>query len=81
SKAERRLHAGDRPLWYRGWALDGERSVCSEVDEVLKKTGTRRMVMGHATDVEGIVSRCDGKILIIDTGTSPPINSYFVSNN
>ncbi|KDQ57374.1 hypothetical protein JAAARDRAFT_689173 [Jaapia argillacea MUCL 33604] len=67
SEAERRLYGNDRPLWYRGWALDGERSVCAEVDEVLEKTGTRQMVMGHTPDFEGIVSRCDGKILIIDT--------------
>ncbi|KDQ57372.1 hypothetical protein JAAARDRAFT_36004 [Jaapia argillacea MUCL 33604] len=70
SEAERRLYGNDGPLWYRGWALDGERSVCAEVDEVLEKTGTRRMVMGHTPDFEGIVSRCDGKILIIDTGIS-----------
>jgi hypothetical protein len=35
---------------------------------VLKRTGTRRMIMGHTPDFEKIVSRCGGKIVIIDTG-------------
>ncbi|TFK92640.1 Metallo-dependent phosphatase [Polyporus arcularius HHB13444] len=68
--AEQRLYGGDGPLWYRGWALDPEEKVCKEVDDVLKKTGTRRMVMGHTPDFQKIVSRCDGKIIIIDTGIS-----------
>jgi hypothetical protein len=40
------------PLWYRGWALDAEEKVCREVDSVLEKTGTRRMIMGHTPDFE-----------------------------
>ncbi|RPD60099.1 Metallo-dependent phosphatase [Lentinus tigrinus ALCF2SS1-7] len=68
--AEHRLYGSDGPLWYRGWALDPEEKVCKEVDDVLKKTGTRRMVMGHTPDFQKIVSRCDGKIIIIDTGIS-----------
>ncbi|CCM03075.1 uncharacterized protein FIBRA_05195 [Fibroporia radiculosa] len=68
--AERRLYGSDGPLWYRGWALDPEEKVCAEVDAVLKKTGTRRMIMGHTPDFEKIVSRCDGKIIVIDTGIS-----------
>jgi hypothetical protein len=55
-------------LWYRGWALDDEDKVCAAVDAVLEKTGTRRMIMGHTPDFEKIVSRCGGKIIIIDTG-------------
>ena len=49
---EHRLYGSDGPLWYRGWALDPEEKVCAEVDEVLQKTGTRRMVMGHTPDFQ-----------------------------
>ncbi|KAF9818569.1 hypothetical protein IEO21_02674 [Rhodonia placenta] len=66
--SEHRLYATDGPLWYRGWAVDPEAEVCAKVDEVLGKTGTRRMIMGHTPDFERIVSRCGGKIIIIDTG-------------
>jgi hypothetical protein len=38
------------------------------VDDVLEKTGTRRMVMGHTPQFDGIAARCNGKVLIIDTG-------------
>ncbi|KIP07649.1 hypothetical protein PHLGIDRAFT_105415 [Phlebiopsis gigantea 11061_1 CR5-6] len=68
--AEHRLYGTDGPLWYRGWALESEQKVCAAVDAVLQKTGTRRMVMGHTPNFEKIVSRCDGKIIIIDTGIS-----------
>lgn len=50
--------------------MDSEEKVCGDVDAVLKKTGTRRMIMGHTPDFTGIVSRCNGKIIIIDTGIS-----------
>jgi len=50
--------------------MQDEGKVCSEVDAVLQKTGTRRMIMGHTPDFQNIVSRCNGKIIIIDTGIS-----------
>jgi hypothetical protein len=81
------MYEANGPVWYRGWALDTEEHVCRDVDEVLNKTGTRRMIMGHTPDFQvsdlsnvsicwarrllwfqGIVSRCNGKIIIIDTG-------------
>ncbi|KAL1754441.1 Metallo-dependent phosphatase-like protein [Schizophyllum commune] len=67
---EAELYGADGPLWYRGWALGTEAEVCAAVDGVLNKTGTRRMIMGHTPDFHGIVSRCGGKIIIIDTGIS-----------
>lgn len=47
---ERELYDSNGPLWYRGWATEDEEAVCREVDEVLTKTGTRRMIMGHTPD-------------------------------
>ncbi|THV07309.1 Metallo-dependent phosphatase [Dendrothele bispora CBS 962.96] len=70
TREEHLLYDANGPLWYRGWALDDEEKACKDVDEVLKKTGTRRMVMGHTPNFHNIVSRCDGKIIIIDTGIS-----------
>ncbi|KAI0300881.1 Metallo-dependent phosphatase-like protein [Russula brevipes] len=67
---EDELYGSNGPLWYRGWALNDEEEVCREVGGVLEQTGTRRMIMGHTPDFEKIVSRCNGKIIIIDTGIS-----------
>ncbi|GLB40376.1 putative calcineurin-like phosphoesterase [Lyophyllum shimeji] len=70
TQAEVELYNANGPLWYRGWAMDPDDKVCADVDQVLAKTGTRRMIMGHTPDFKGIVSRCKGKIIIIDTGIS-----------
>ncbi|KIJ13436.1 hypothetical protein PAXINDRAFT_170501 [Paxillus involutus ATCC 200175] len=70
TREEARLYGGDGPLWYRGWADEDESKICARVDQVLQKTGTRRMVMGHTPNLQNIVARCGGKVLIIDTGIS-----------
>ena len=49
---EAELYGSNGPLWYRGWAMQDEKKVCSEVDAVLEKTGTRRMIMGHTPDFQ-----------------------------
>jgi hypothetical protein len=49
---EQSLYGSEGPLWYRGWATKDEDEVCREVDSVLKKTGTRRMIMGHTPNFE-----------------------------
>ncbi|KAJ3567473.1 hypothetical protein NP233_g6342 [Leucocoprinus birnbaumii] len=64
------MYDANGPVWYRGWALGDEETVCEEVESVLARTGTRRMIMGHTPDFNNIVSRCNGKIIIIDTGIS-----------
>lgn len=77
--AEQRLYGADGPLWYRGWALDPEDKACKAVDEVLEKTGTRRMVMGHTPNFEvcthasrvashRIEAERDGRKLLPDVG-------------
>ncbi|TDL25706.1 Metallo-dependent phosphatase [Rickenella mellea] len=67
---EKSLYDSDGPLWYRGWATDNEERVCGAIDDVLNRIGVRRLIMGHTPDFEQIVSRCGGKIIIIDTGIS-----------
>ncbi|KAG8908950.1 hypothetical protein FRB99_000053 [Tulasnella sp. 403] len=61
----------DGVLWNRDWAErpDSEK-LCQDIDYVLQKHGLRHLVMGHTINQGGIVSRCDGKILLIDTGMS-----------
>src|SRR5689334_19461893 len=48
--AEVALYESNGPLWYRGWALGDDKQVCADVDKVLQKTGTKRMIMGHTPD-------------------------------
>ncbi|KAF8514535.1 Metallo-dependent phosphatase-like protein [Hysterangium stoloniferum] len=64
------FYGSDGPLWYRGWAQDDEDVVCAKVGAVTTKIGVRRLIMGHTPDFDKIVSRCGGKIIIIDTGIS-----------
>jgi hypothetical protein len=52
TKAEHEMYDANGPVWYRGWALGKEAEVCAAVDDALKRTGTRRMVMGHTPDFE-----------------------------
>jgi hypothetical protein len=59
------------PLWFRGYALGQEESAEQGLDEVLKRFGAKRMVMGHTTDRDGKVrTRFGGKAVFIDTGLS-----------
>lgn len=48
--AEHSLYGSEGPLWYRGWAMDSERTVCSRVGDVMEKIGVRRLIMGHTPD-------------------------------
>ncbi|RKO96368.1 hypothetical protein CXG81DRAFT_2408, partial [Caulochytrium protostelioides] len=66
------LHDPHGPLWYRGYALDPEPVACRNVEEALGYLGAKRIVMGHTPQLETgkILSRCDGRILIIDIGIS-----------
>ncbi|KAF7336732.1 Adenylate cyclase [Mycena venus] len=70
TREEIELYDANGPFWYRGWATDSEEKACVDVEKVLARTGTRRMIMGHTPNFQGIVSRCNGKIIIIDTGIS-----------
>jgi hypothetical protein len=56
TQEEAELYDANGPLWYRGWALDSDEKVCVDVEKVLLKTGTRRMIMGHTPDFK--VSSC-----------------------
>jgi len=59
------------PLWFRGYALDGEAVWEQGLTEVLERFKARRMVMGHTTQRTGrILVRFGGRTVFIDTGLS-----------
>jgi hypothetical protein len=59
------------PLWFRGYARDPEAQWAGPLDEVLRRFGAKRMVMGHTTTSDGRIGvRFGGRTLFIDTGLS-----------
>lgn len=71
TKAEAELYGGGGPLWWRGLAdTPDEKTVCGWAKELQEKLGVRRIIGGHTPDLEKIVDRCDGTVIIIDTGIS-----------
>ncbi|KNZ62137.1 uncharacterized protein VP01_130g15 [Puccinia sorghi] len=68
---EAQLYSEHGPLWERSYALDDdEHRICRQIQLANKRLNVRRMVMGHTPQFNGITSRCDGMILLIDTGIS-----------
>jgi hypothetical protein len=65
------LFGNDGPLWYRGYALAPESSVCQVLDHALKLLNATRMVVGHTPQMDGkVLSRCEQKVFVIDVGIS-----------
>ncbi len=60
----------DGPLWYRGYAEKTEEEIDQMLPSVLKALSASRMVIGHTVSKDGIVSRCDGRVVMIDVGLS-----------
>lgn len=59
------------PLWFRDYILAPEESACPLLEKSLKILDVKRMVVGHTTQRNGqILSRCNHKIIVIDTGIS-----------
>jgi Calcineurin-like phosphoesterase len=59
----------DGPLWYRGLA-QGDDSLGSLVDKILKNFGVAWIVIGHTYANAAITPRFDGKVILIDIGLS-----------
>jgi hypothetical protein len=65
------LFGSNGPAWYRGYALEVEKSICSQLDSALKAMKVNRMVLGHTVQETGkITARCNGRVLLIDVGIS-----------
>lgn len=64
------LAAGENgPLWYRGLARGSEQELAPLVERVLAAAEARAVVVGHTVTGTGrIVSRADGRVVMIDSG-------------
>lgn len=61
----------DSPIWYRGFVQDPEPAACAALEDSLVALAVDRMVVGHTAQDSGrVLSRCSGRLLVIDTGIS-----------
>ncbi len=56
------------PLWFRGLALGDEKSLAAHVTAMLAHHGATRIVIGHSVTEGAVLSRFDGRVLLIDAG-------------
>lgn len=57
------------PLWYRGNTSETPEGAV-EIEAVLAAFGVSRLVVGHTPSIKGIRSLYDGRVIVIDTGSS-----------
>ncbi|EGG06288.1 uncharacterized protein MELLADRAFT_74879 [Melampsora larici-populina 98AG31] len=68
---EKMFYSSHGPLWERSYALEeNEEMICDQIEKTINLLNVRRLVMGHTPQFKGILGRCQGKILLIDTGIS-----------
>ncbi len=60
----------DGPMWSRDFAELRERDACALGAQVRELLDVDYLVMGHTPNFRRAVSRCNGSILLIDTGLS-----------
>jgi hypothetical protein len=86
TQEEMDLYSAGGPYWWRGLAeVQDDQVVCQWAEELKEKLGVRRVIgvghpsqllricadqQGHTPNFEKIVDRCNGSIIIIDTGES-----------
>jgi hypothetical protein len=58
----------DSPIWYRGNAYCHPYAESFNTERILKRTGTRQIVIGHTPDPRGAIQRLEGQVLRLDTG-------------
>jgi hypothetical protein len=56
------------PLWYRGLADEPEDKFTATLDGILKRLEARAIVVGHTPRLKGIMTRFEGRVVLIDTG-------------
>ncbi len=62
------LFTPDSPVWYRGSAYCHPYAESFNTERILKRTGTRQLVIGHTPNPRGAISRLEGQVLRLDTG-------------
>jgi len=68
--------ADDGPLWNRVMAIDDSPATAALVDQTLAAQGVKRIVLGHTVTAGAIVTRFQGKVVLIDTGMSAVYGSH-----
>ena len=58
------------PLWYRGLALNDERTEAAHLETVLQNNQAKRIVMGHTVTEGTVMPRLRGRAVFIDAGLS-----------
>ncbi len=62
------LFTPESPIWYRGTAYCHPYAESFNTERMLKRTGTRQLVIGHTPYPRGAISRMEGQVLRLDTG-------------
>ncbi|GHJ88497.1 hypothetical protein NliqN6_4899 [Naganishia liquefaciens] len=71
TKDEITIYGENGVLWWRGLATeDDEAKVCAWAKTLQERLGVRKIIGGHTPNFEEIVSRCNGEVVVIDTGIS-----------
>lgn len=58
------------PLWYRGLARDAEALLKGHLDQLLASQQANAIVIGHTPTAGAILTRFDGRVIMIDVGLS-----------
>ncbi|ORX65992.1 Metallo-dependent phosphatase, partial [Anaeromyces robustus] len=59
------------PIWSRYFANGVESKICPDLEETLRLTNTKRMIVGHTVQPYGkIRTKCNNKLILIDIGIS-----------
>jgi hypothetical protein len=62
----------DSPVMSRHYAHQPSAGDCYLLDQTLKRTGARRMVVGHSPQARGITGYCEDRVWAIDANLSKP---------
>jgi hypothetical protein len=63
------LSSDTSPIWSRHFSgSDPDDTPCALLQETLRLTRAKRLVIGHTPQLQGITSACDGQVWRIDTG-------------
>ncbi|ORX76552.1 Metallo-dependent phosphatase [Anaeromyces robustus] len=66
------------PIWDRSLAEDTEEEVCEKLEETLKITNAKRMIIGHTVQKFGAINtKCENKLILIDVGLTRRYGGYF----
>jgi hypothetical protein len=68
------------PLWYRGLALEEEKTLGPAVTEALNSMGARAIVIGHTPTGDGrLRARFLGQVVVIDVGMVPVFGGHLAA--